>query len=165
MATFPSSQTTGAPHADLQGLQAAWLTWTRDLLRDNRLPLSGDVAQWIRAWGETVSQVGIFNVNVGTKNPQLEREIVTEYSYGRQLGRMLDMLEALVSENRPALVKNSPEVVKDFEDMVAGIRKIKHKRLVVADVVDMVKQRSGSPNFENDLKRLISKLQSLLPPP
>jgi len=157
MASSSSSPT------DLQALQAAWLMWARDVLLDNRLPLSGDVAQWIRVWGETISQVGIVNVNVGTQNPRLEREITSEYSYGRQLGRVLEVVDALVSQNRSALVDKSPQVVEDFEDMVEEIRTIKQKRLVVADVVDMVKQRSNSPSFENDLKRLIGELQTLLP--
>ena len=63
-------------------------------------PLSGDVTQaWatmVRTWG----QWGLININVGgsgTADPVLERRIVDEVaSYGRQLGRISEALEALI---------------------------------------------------------------------
>src|SRR4051794_3106608 len=79
--------------ASLMKLHAAWLEWATGTLAANRMPLSGDVDQWIRTWGEAVSQVGLLNVNIaGSGNAALEKEIASRYSYGRQLGRILDVL-------------------------------------------------------------------------
>ena len=54
------SDVTGPYH----GLVLAWIRWAERLMVENRLPLSGNVDQWISAWAEAVSQIGFFNVNV-----------------------------------------------------------------------------------------------------
>jgi|1186.fasta_scaffold77915_2 hypothetical protein len=63
------------------------------------LPLSGDVTQSFNPfqwWGQ---QAGFININTTrTDNPALERRIVEQVaSYGRQLGRIVDALDVLVS--------------------------------------------------------------------
>jgi hypothetical protein len=63
-------------------------------------PLSGDVTQAWATWARMVGQWGLININVGgdsTPDPVLERRIVDEVaSYGRQLGRISEALEALI---------------------------------------------------------------------
>ena len=142
-------------------LPAAWLKWNEDLLKANKLPLSGNVDQWIKTWGEVVSQIGLVNVNVaGSGNPQLEKTITTEYSYGRQLGRMLDMLAPLVGANKELLEdKAGPKAVEDFEKMVGEIQKL--KRRSVSDIVDEVKGWSTSSTFPEDLAKLLQQLEQL----
>jgi hypothetical protein len=82
---------------DLADLGDAWLAWQIALLKGNRWPLSGDVTQWIKTWGEIVGQVGLVNYNIaGSTDPMAEKRIGSEYSYGRQLGRILDVLVPVV---------------------------------------------------------------------
>jgi hypothetical protein len=62
-------------------------------------PLSGDVTQAFNPfqwWGQ---QNGFININTSrTDNPAMERRIVEQVaSYGRQLGRIVDALDVLVS--------------------------------------------------------------------
>ena len=63
-------------------------------------PLSGDVTQAWATWTRMMGQWGLININVGghgTSVPALERRIVDEVaSYGRQLGRISEALEALI---------------------------------------------------------------------
>ena len=67
-----------------------------------RLPLSGDVSQNINPWSWflklTGSQVGLVNINLGrSADPELEERILDEVgSYGRQLGRIGDVLGILL---------------------------------------------------------------------
>jgi hypothetical protein len=136
-----------------------------DLLRNNQLPLSGNVDQWIRTWGEAVSQFGFFNVNVvNSGNPQAEREITANYSYGRQLGRILDMLAPLVEERAADPKKKvDPKALDDFRKMVKDIKDFKARS--VEDIVHQVEQwDKASPTFATNLNRLLTQLSELKRP-
>ena len=65
------------------------------------------------------------NVIVNTTNssaPQVEQEVVSQHSYGRQIGRLMDAVEALVK----ALPKTqSDEGVQDFLELAAQVKAIK----------------------------------------
>ena len=70
-------------------------------MRGNYWPLSGDVNQDILPWAwwlRFVGQWGLVNVNLGrTAAPDIERRILDEVgSYGRQLGRISEALQAVV---------------------------------------------------------------------
>jgi hypothetical protein len=129
-----------------------WLDWTRSLLKTNQLPFSGNVDQWIRTFG----QVGLLNVNIaGSGNPELEKEIASHYSYGRQLGRILAVLAPMV-EGR----KVDAQARADFETMVSDIDRL--KATGVDDVVAQVQAwRRSSPNFDEDLGELLRRLTAL----
>jgi len=60
--------------------------------------------------------------NQNSSAPEVEREVVSEYSYGRQLGRLMDAVVA-ISEKVPAAAKD--EHVKDLLDMAKDIDAIK----------------------------------------
>lgn len=139
---------------DLAAVQALWLEWTRSLLKANQLPLSGNVDQWIRSFG----QVGLFNVNIaGSGNPELEKEIASRYSYGRQLGRILAVLAPLV-EDRKALIDEHAR--DEFDEMVRGIARL--KRASVDEVVAQVTSwQDSSPRFREDLDELLNRLTTL----
>jgi len=142
-------------------LWSAWNAWVGNLLAGNRMPLSGDVKQWIEAWGEVVGQVGLFNVNfANSANPSAERAIVSKYSYGRQLGRILDVLEPLVEANKSL---TDPKELKEFENMVKEIRNRKAPRLSPVEVVDAVRAwRDHSPEtYRQDLDILLAQLGEL----
>jgi hypothetical protein len=66
----------------------------------------------------------VINQN-NSSDPQAERDIVSEQSYGRQLGRLMDAVAVLISE-RPAESKECAEL-KDLLELKEKIDKIKNK--------------------------------------
>jgi hypothetical protein len=104
LAAPPSAYPARMPPAnDVQGASSPldpfglWDAWARSL--EFHAPLSGAVAQAIQAsLAEHLGQLGLVNVNVGAAgDPDLERRIVDHVaSYGRQLGWLLDAVDALV---------------------------------------------------------------------
>src|SRR3954453_16341545 len=73
-----------------------WAEWLR--VWGLRAPWSGDVAQDIEP---TFGLINLSTTKAG--DPELERQIVTQVaSYGRQLGRVLDALDVLISHGLPA---------------------------------------------------------------
>jgi hypothetical protein len=144
----------------IHALQLAWVRWAERLMLENRWPLSGNVDQWISTWAEAVSQIGFFNVNVaGSANPQLEKRIGSQYSYGRQLGRMLDVLAPLVDANEPLLRKQAGKKLDDFRKMAADIERMKERP--VEDVVDDVRRWRKSADFRAKLEALTQQLEAL----
>jgi hypothetical protein len=114
---------------DVPDLWLSWLKWIEALMINNQMPLSGNVSQWIEVWGHAVGQVGVLNINMDNSgNPEAEEEIFKEYSYGRQLGRILDVLAPIVKEHAPQLLaegtlKNSK--LDDFNRMATDIEATK----------------------------------------
>lgn len=154
----------GFDPGQLAALQTAWLKWFEARLQANELPLSGNVEQWIRTWGEAVSQVGLLNVNLaGSGNPQLERKIGSHFSYGRQLGRVLNVLTPLLDANKKLFDgQKEKAALREFEDMVGQIAAL--KRPSVDDIVCQVEAWRESPGFHQDLAELIRQLQALSTP-
>lgn len=110
--------------------------WWAALPIYTRMPWSGDVTQAIRAWGmamgQMVGQKGMINLNFqkSSSNPGAEAYVTEDIaSYGRQLGRILDVLAPLVEQNKDALLNNAPEkqVTKkdlaEFQNMARNIKK------------------------------------------
>lgn len=104
-----------------------------------RLPLSGDVTQAINPWSwwlNSMHQSGFININtVQSRDPALEKEIVQNVaSYGRQLGRISDVLEALCRTPavKAGLGPEGEEAVKDFLALAENIRKAKERRALQA---------------------------------
>jgi hypothetical protein len=141
-------------------------TWLQSLTRslEVRQPLSGDVMQWIRAWGEAVGQVGLFNFNVaGSSDPQAERRIGSRYSYGRQLGRMTEVLAPYIRANEDAFRGAAGDKpVDDFLKMESEIRRL--KQATVEEVVTKVRQWQDEPDFERKLGDLLATLEALKKP-
>lgn len=100
-----------------------------------RLPLSGNVTQTINPW--TVffnpfgNQVGLININLGrSADPAVEEQVLTDVaSYGRQLGRMQDVLVVLLKHFRPAepLQPREEKAIADLEEMLADIADVKRR--------------------------------------
>ena len=98
-------------------------------------PFSGGVAQNILPWNWianfTGSRFSWFTVNLGRSSaPEVEADILEEVgSYGRQLGRIGDVLEVLVNKlPRDALTEHERAAVEDFSSQLREIRRIKQKR-------------------------------------
>lgn len=144
----------------------AWVKGATDLLAHNKLPLSGDVSQWISAWGEAVGQIGLFNINtVNSSDPRMERDIGINYSYGRQLGRILDVLTPMVAsyEQSADAGKMDPQKLKEFKDMVAHIQRLKDaKTPSQADLVRDAKRLSAKLSHD-EVQQLRQALLEALP--
>ena len=100
-----------------------------------RLPLSGDVLQNINPWSWlfklTGSQVGFINVNLGrSADPELEEQILEEVgSYGRQLGRIGDVLGILLRHlDLDGMDDEEKAKVFAFKAQLGEIERLKRRR-------------------------------------
>ena len=98
-------------------------------------PFSGGVAQNILPWNWFANLVGNrfswFTVNLGRSSaPEVEADILENVgSYGRQLGRISEVLEVLVARlPRESLTENERAAVEDFSAQMREIKRIKDKR-------------------------------------
>jgi hypothetical protein len=100
-----------------------------------RLPLSGNVTQSILPWtwlfNPVGSQVGLVNISLGqSSNPAIEEEVLTDVaSYGKQLGRIEDVLEILVEHFRPErkLTAAEDKAIRDLKSMLKDVAAVKTK--------------------------------------
>ena len=98
-----------------------------------KLPLSGDVTQTINPWtiffNPTGGQVGLFNINLGTSsNPLVEEQVLSDVaSYGKQLGRIEDVLTVLLEHFRPErqLTDAEDKKIRDLKRMLEDIAEVK----------------------------------------
>jgi hypothetical protein len=93
-----------------------------------RYPWSGAVSQAINPWSwlnDSMGQFGFINVNqTVSSNRGMEREIVEKAAgYGRQLGRISEVLELLV-QRLPA-DEQECKPVREFRDMMNAIAAVK----------------------------------------
>lgn len=100
-----------------------------------RLPLSGDVTQAINPWNWMLnsagSQFGLININLGkSADPQLEEQILEEVgSYGRQLGRLGDVLGVLLKHVKLSnLSDDDKKKIWAFESQLTEIERLKAQR-------------------------------------
>jgi hypothetical protein len=98
-------------------------------------PLSGGVAQNILPWNWIAnfaqSRFSWFTVNLGRSSaPEVEADILENVgSYGRQLGRISEVLEVLVARlPREALTEDERAAVEDFSAQMREIKRIKERR-------------------------------------
>ena len=101
-----------------------------------RLPLAGDVTQFIRSWiglfSQRDGQIGLFNVNVDlgkTDAPEVETDILqTVGTYGHQLGRIGDALAVLVRHVDPArLTPEEDKALKALARMLDDLADVREK--------------------------------------
>lgn len=105
------------------------------------LPLSGPVTQAISPWMAYFpmfgSQVGSYTVNVGTSaDPAIEKAVLDDASYGRQLGRIGDALVVLLDHFKPTTPLTAEETraiddLKKLLDRVANIKEKYHSKQVL----------------------------------
>jgi hypothetical protein len=102
-------------------------------------PLSGDVTQSILPsswWSHGFGQWGVVNINLGrTPDPARERRILeTAGSYGHQLGRLSEALQAVIDAllkdadgnlDRAKLTDEQIAALVRFEDLMAAVEKAK----------------------------------------
>jgi hypothetical protein len=102
-------------------------------------PLSGDVSQWMRTWIQSTGagQFGLINIFVQkTLKPDVEATVVTEVaSYGRQLGKIADVLDVLSGQlDQTKLRPEQKEAIDDFKAMLEEIRRVKRRDLGTREV-------------------------------
>ena len=99
-----------------------------------RLPLSGNVTQAINPWQWFLDLAGsrfsLISINLGrSPAPAVEHEVMEEVgSYGRQLGRIGDVLEVLLNHlDRTTLTEPETEAIAALETQLKQIRRIKRR--------------------------------------
>ena len=100
-----------------------------------KLPLSGDVVQTINPWTAFLSpigsQFGLININLGQSSaPDVEEEVLSDVgSYGKQLGRIGDVLIVLLAHFHPRtpLTADESKAIDELKDMLAKIADVKAK--------------------------------------
>lgn len=142
-------------------LADAWLQCQQRVLNQVNLPLSGDVTQWIRTCAEAVAQVGLLNLNItGTHDPQTERRIGAQVSYGRQLGKIMDVLVPLVT-SRPELF-DTPQARGHYDGFLQLVGEIEQlKRRSAQAVIEDVQRWRDSPTRAQDIAALRAALAAL----
>ena len=107
-------------------------------------------AEWVRTWQsvwrmtpnylvQPILPGWTFNVNSNSSTaPQTESAVVATHSYGRQLGRMADVLEVLIEERHGKRPKD-----KRFSDF-----------LTMKNEIDQVKQDAAAARIEQVAKDL-----------
>ena len=100
-----------------------------------KLPLSGDVTQSIHPWTAIFSpsggQFGLINITLGQSSaPEIEADVLTDVAgYGKQLGRIGDVIEVLL-KRLPGNAELNPEecaAIDAFEKMRAEIEAVKRR--------------------------------------
>ena len=137
------------------------------------------LASWSRLWHEMYAQVNPFislapqvltqpvlpgwmfanSINVTEQNsasPATERDIVAKYSYGRQLGRIIDVLGELI-DKWPGGAPDSPPV-REFAKLRGDIEEIKTNQIVHA-ISDLAEMKERNPD---EYERLAPKLREIL---
>ena len=97
-----------------------------------KLPLSGNVVQWINpvTWFLSGNQVTA-NVYLGESSaPEVETEVLDRVgTYGRQLGQLIDVVTVLLEHlpNHAGLTPDDRKAIVAFETMAKQIANIKDK--------------------------------------
>jgi len=98
-----------------------------------KLPLSGDVVQSINPFTSfmTGGQFGLVNISLGqSSEPKVEEEVLSDVaSYGKQLGRIGDVLIVLLNHFHPqeALAADEAAAIDALKTMLEKIAKVKEK--------------------------------------
>jgi hypothetical protein len=103
--------------------QAPWWAWPWSAAVSGRPPWFGVAPQSLTQPINPGWSFGNVIVNSGNSSaPDIEREVVNHHSYGRQIGRLMDAVEAL-AEAVPSIAKD--ERIKEFRALAAEVEEIK----------------------------------------
>ena len=138
-----------------------WLAWWSELWRETysrTAPLPSLAPQ---ALSQPILPGWLFanSINVTEENsssPETERKIVAEYSYGRQLGRIVDVLGELI-DRWPGGAPDVPSVQR-FAELRDDIERIKTGSIVRA-ISELAEMKQRNPD---EYARLAPKLREIL---
>jgi hypothetical protein len=102
---------------------------------DFQMPLSGNVTQSINPWTAMFSPIGnqtsLITVNMGSSsNPPVEAQVLSDVaSYGKQLGRIGDVMLVLLAHFRPEreLTHHEEKAIRDLRRMLEDIADVKDR--------------------------------------
>ncbi len=133
-------------------------------------PLSGDVSQpWSWWLNQSLRQLGLINIEqTVSSDPELERRIVTEVAgYGKQLGRMMDALSAVLQHAEGTRFSDEEKrAIRDFKSMADEVAAEKRRygasteemlEKVIADV-EKNKDSTGSRALIAKMKAVVQRL-------
>ena len=138
-----------------------WLAWWSELWRETYSRAAALPSLAPQTLSQPILPGWLFanSVNVTEENsssPETEREIVGKYSYGRQLGRIIDVLSELI-ERWPGGAPDDPSVQR-FAELRDDIRKIKTQGIIRA-VSELAEMKQRDPD---EYARLAPKLREIL---
>ncbi len=149
----------------MTGLQdpADWLGWWSELWRQAYGRTAGLPSLAPQVLSQPILPGWMFagSVNVTEENsssPETERDIVAQYSYGRQLGRIIDVLSELI-ERWPGGVP-ADRAVQQFAELRDDIGKIKAQGIARA-IAELAELKQSNPA---EYARLAPKLRQVLEP-
>jgi hypothetical protein len=103
------------------------------------------------------------SINVTEENssaPETERKIVSEHSYGRQLGRVMDAVAELIAE-RPKAARET-QAFQDFEELRREVDEIKTRvttKRLDHFVDELIELKRRNPD---EYQRLAAELRNVL---
>jgi hypothetical protein len=144
---------------------ADWLTWWSWPWRAMNAWASPAVSLAPQALSQPILPGWVFgtSINVTEQNsssPETERAVVSEHSYGQQLGRIIDVVGELVRQQPAGAL--DPRSVRDFTEMSDDIDTIKARlaatqiRQAIARLADL-KQR-----HPDEYRQLAAELEAVL---
>lgn len=130
-------------------------------------PLGGDVLQtwswWIK---QSLGQIGFINIEqTVSSDHDLEQQIITDVAgYGQQLGRMMDVLSALVAHSKAAgFTEDEKEAVAGFNELAKAIADKKEQH--ASSTEEMLRRviiAAKSKRDSAESKRLIERMREAL---
>ena len=102
-----------------------------------KLPLSGDVTQFISPFSAFGSQFGLINITLGQSSaPEVEKDVLSDVgTYGKQIGQIGDALLVLIE-------RMSPDMKLDSEPAIITLKKMLHD---VADIKERHHRKATRP--------------------
>lgn len=103
-----------------------WLKWLSACSAQNEWPLSGNVTQFFRAIGDM--QWGWLNYHLeGSSNADQERSILKQVSYGKELGKLMEVVAVMLKHNKGAEqgIEPGDRALYDFVDLYNKIKSTK----------------------------------------
>jgi len=139
---------------------AEWLAWWSRLWREMYAATSfPSLAPQVLTQPILPGWLFANNINVTEENsssPETERNILVKYSYGRQLGRIIDVVSELI-EKWPGGAPDDP-AVRRFAELRDNIEEIKTKQIVQA-ISNLAEMKRRNPA---EYERLAPGLREIL---
>jgi hypothetical protein len=120
-------------------------------------------------WNNSFSQFGLININyTASRDPQMEKTIITNVaSYGRQLGRIMDVLNLLIEKDLDGatLTPSQQEKLDSYTDMATKIASAKQGKpldLSVHEAEEFIKKLASlKTNQPETYGQIVAKLKTV----
>lgn len=94
-----------------------------------KLPLSGDVTQFISPFSAFGSQFGLINITLGQSSaPEVEKDVLSDVgTYGKQIGQIGDALLVLIERMPKDMGLDQDDAIKTLKKMLDEVANIKER--------------------------------------